>query len=120
MQQFPRLAMTALMVALATVPLATAGRVPMPGEHDKVVPTFGTVHYTDWFRGGETAVVRVKGDGDSDLDLYVYDENGNLVGADRDSTDNCLVIWKPRWTGKFTIKVVNCGPMANRYQLRTN
>ena len=30
------------------------------------------------FRGGEVARAAVSGDGDTRLDLYVYDENGNL------------------------------------------
>jgi hypothetical protein len=66
------------------------------------------------------AIVTVQGDGDTDLDLYVYDEFGNRVAADEGPTDHCSVIWTPRWTGTFTIKVVNRGALSNRYRLRTN
>ena len=38
------------------------------------------------FVGGELAKVYARGDGDSDLDLYVYDERGNLIGQLRSVT----------------------------------
>jgi hypothetical protein len=33
--------------------------------------------------GGEVTRIDVCGDGDTDLDLYVYDEYGNLIASDR-------------------------------------
>lgn len=76
--------------------------------------------YNVTFRGGEIAIVTVIGDGDTDLDLYVYDNNGNLIDSDNDYTDNCVCTWTPRWTGNFRIKIVNRGNVYNRYILRTN
>ena len=76
--------------------------------------------YTMRFRAGEVARVAVTGDGDTDLDLYVYDEFGNLIGSDTDYTDQCIVTWAPRWTGVFTIQVVNRGNVYNVYRLQTN
>lgn len=76
--------------------------------------------YNISFRGGEPALVMVIGDGDTDLDLYVYDSNGNLVAYDDDYSDNCVCTWTPRWTGKFRIKIVNRGNVYNRYVLTTN
>ena len=76
--------------------------------------------YNVTFRSGETAIVTVIGDGDTDLDLYVYDSNGNLIDSDNDYTDNCVCTWTPRWTGNFRIKIVNRGNVYNRYILRTN
>lgn len=72
------------------------------------------------FRAGQTAEVAIIGDGDTDLDLYVYDQNGNLIGSDADYTDNCYVSWTPRWTGNFKIKVINRGRVYNDYVLLTN
>jgi len=66
-------------------------------------------YYTVTFRGGEDAEIAVIGDGDCDLDLYVYDENGNFIGSDTDGTDRCYVNWSPAWTGPFRIKVENAG-----------
>src|SRR5689334_19047666 len=72
------------------------------------------------FAGGEPALVTVRGDGDTDLDLYVYDENGNLICSDTDYTDQLICSWSPRWTGMFRIEVRNLGNVYNRYQVRTN
>ena len=76
--------------------------------------------YDVTFRGGELAIVTVIGDGDTDLDLYVYDNKGNLIDRDNDYTDDCVCTWTPRWTGNFRIKIVNRGNVYNRYILRTN
>lgn len=69
------------------------------------------------FTGGEPAVVAVVGDGDTDLDLFVYDENGNLIGKDDDATDTCLVNFVPRWSGPFRIVVQNLGLVYNEYRI---
>lgn len=80
----------------------------------------GTDVYKIQFRADELAMVIVIGDGDTDLDLYVYDANGNLVASDTDYSDDCVVTWVPRWTGTFTIKIVNRGNVYNKYVIRTN
>ena len=72
------------------------------------------------FWANELAEVCVSGDGDSDLDLYVYDENGNLIKSDTDYTDECAVRWVPAWTGTFIIKIVNRGALFNNYVIWTN
>ena len=69
------------------------------------------------FYGGQLATVTVSGSGYTNLDLYVYDEFGNLVAADTNLTDQCIVTWVPRWTGPFTIQVVNHGYVSNFYTI---
>lgn len=54
---------------------------------------------------------------ETDLDLYIYDENGNLIDSDIDNTDICVCTWTPRWTGRFKIKIVNRGSVYNNYRL---
>ncbi len=79
--------------------------------------------YTDYavkFWANELAEVCLSGDGDTDLDLYVYDSNGNLIGSDTDYTDDCVVRWVPAWTGTFVIRVVNRGMVYNNFVLWTN
>lgn len=87
--------------------------------HERVLANRTDV-YNIRFVGGRFAEVAVIGDGDTDLDLYVYDENGNLIVSDVDYTDNCYVSWNPIWTGNFKIKIVNRGGVYNRYVLMTN
>ena len=72
------------------------------------------------FVGGQRAGVVVSGDGDTDLDLYVHDQHGNLICGDDDYTDDTVCIWTPRWTGTFYVKIVNRGSVYNRYLLVTN
>ena len=87
---------------------------------------YGTVYarsytyYDAKFWANEIAEVVVSGDGDTDLDLYVYDENGNLIASDTDYTDDCYVRFAPRWTGLFRIKIVNRGGVYNNYAIVTN
>jgi hypothetical protein len=98
----------------------TRGRVSGPGSTTTVVRRVGTDVFSNVvFRGGETAMVMISGDGDSDLDLYVFDERGNLICQADSRTDAEICRWTPRWTGPFRIEVRNLG-VANQYVLRTN
>ena len=72
------------------------------------------------FVGGRTARIALKGDGDTDLDLFIFDQNGQLVAHDSDYSDFCLVEWVPSLTRNFTIKVVNQGPVYNDFVIVTN
>ena len=76
--------------------------------------------YTAKFWANELAEVIVIGDGDNDLDLYVYDSNGNLIASDTDYPDQCVCRWVPSWTGAFTIRIVNRGAIYSNYAIATN
>ena len=54
------------------------------------VLAFETDTWRVWTSAGRTQVV-VDGDGDTDLDCWVYDRFGNLLGRDTDGTDLCIV-----------------------------
>ncbi len=96
-----------------------ASRSPVNGviRHSDRVNAGCTDVYTVRCRGGESTTVIVSGDGDTDLDLYVYDENGNLITYDNDGSDDCVVSFNPRWTGPFRIKIKNLGRVYNRYNM---
>ena len=98
----------------------TRGRVGGAAQRRDRVSARSIDTYDVSFYGGRPSIVRVSGDGDTDLDLYVYDQNGNLIASDTDSSDECLVMWTPRWTGRFRIKISNLGRMYNNYMLLTN
>jgi hypothetical protein len=72
------------------------------------------------FRGGETAIVAAKAGNGEDIDLLIYDENGNEVERDRSTDDVPVCIWTPKWTGEFTIKVDNQARNDVTYVLMTN
>jgi hypothetical protein len=99
---------------------ATRGAVGGPREGIEVVAAQGTVTYKLPFRANEIATIFVSGDGSTDLDMYVYDENGILVGYDEENSDDCLVRLSPKWTGSFTIVVKNLGGQQNRYAIVTD
>ncbi len=67
------------------------------------------------FRGTEPAMVTITGDGDSDLDLIIRDESGNVVCASQNAGDHEVCRWNPRWTGPFRIEVKNSGSIYNHY-----
>ena len=100
----------------------TAGRgaVNGPSRHYDTVNGNSTDTYQVSFIAHYLAEIAVSGDGDTDLDLYVYDSNGNLIAKDEDYSDDCYVSWVPKWTGRFVVKVVNRGPLYNRYVILTN
>jgi hypothetical protein len=76
----------------------------------------GRTHtYTAYVMGGVPAAITINGDGDTDLDLYVYNRFGNLVAVDEDDTDYCVVRWVPASSGMVTIRVVNRGSVYNDY-----
>ena len=109
-------------LALCFAPASVfAGAVGGPKSLLTTVDAFGTDRIQAiYFEAGEVAVVRVVGDGTSDLDMYVYDENGNLITKDDDASDDCVATFVPRWTGRFYVVVRNRGGIWNRYVLRTN
>ena len=100
---------------------ASKGRSAGPGYNVVTIAGKSTDSYDlVKFDGGDYAEVYTEGSGRSNLDLYVYDENGNLICSDTDLSDIAYCGWTPRWSGGFTIKVVNRGTNSNKYALITN
>lgn len=79
-----------------------------------------TDRYEQKFIADQLAEIAVIGDGDTDLDIYVYDQNGNLIVMDEDYSGDCYVSWYPRWTGTYLLKIVNRGRVYNNYCIATN
>ena len=76
--------------------------------------------HTVEFRGREPAVVYVSGDGDSDLDVFVYDGAGQLVASSVGPRDECVVRWTPERQGSFRVEIRNVGAAPNWYWMATN
>ena len=91
-------------------------------DHDVIKPG-QTCTYTDLdFEGGEHAKIVVIGDGDGDLDLWVFDGAGkkSLMDKDTDGTSRCVADWNPKWDGPFTARVKNVGRVAEEYLIIAN
>jgi|TergutMp193P3_1026864.scaffolds.fasta_scaffold01008_9 hypothetical protein len=84
------------------------------------VSAYSTIRYQLRFYANQWAEIMVSGDGDTDLDLYIYDTNGNLIAYDEGYTDDCYVRFIPRWTDYFTIVIKNLGRVYNQFQIWTN
>ena len=101
-------------------PAFPVGRVNGPATVTRRVEAHQT--NTDYFHFevNELAQVTVKGDGDCDLDLYVYDFEGTLVAQDNDYTDYCIASWIPDYHKSYRIVVMNRGDIYADYVLSTN
>lgn len=82
---------------------------------DRVL-AFSTDTWRVWAPAGHTSVV-VDGDGDTDLDCWVYDRFGNLLGRDTDRTDLCIIRFNNPSSGNLTIRISNLGDIYNEYEL---
>jgi hypothetical protein len=91
-----------------------------PRLHTTVAPALGTHTYRESFRPDEPATVLIAGDGDSNLDLYVFDAAGRRICASEKLDDVEVCRWRPPASGAYTIHVVNRGRADNRYELRSN
>jgi hypothetical protein len=114
------IALVAAMLTSLTILPASALASPVGGALstvDRVEPRTTDTYRNIKLRADEVTIVKVRGDGDTDLDLYVYDQNDNLIAKDTDYTDQCVVRLTPKWTGGFTIKIVNRGRVYNKYRL---
>jgi hypothetical protein len=99
---------------------ALAGDVTGPNDHVDRVSAGRTDVYEIVFRGREDAAVYIEGDGDTDLDLYVYDQWGNEVCSDTDFSDVMYCDWTPRSTAVYRLEIENLGDVYNEYRLLTN
>lgn len=108
---------------LATMTLASVASTqadPVGGEkfmYDRV-EAFCSNQYTLDVWGGETTAIRIIGDGDTDLDLYVYDSNGRLIASSESYCDQETVYIRAAYRDTLTIKVVNRGSVWNRFSIR--
>ena len=112
------LSVAAMVMMLGVAQRASAD--PVGGlvvRRDRVLPNY-TDTWTLRCYGDEITQVTINGDGSTDLDLYVYDENGNLICKDEGYSDDCVASFRPFWTQTMTIKVVNRGGRTNRYSFR--
>jgi len=61
------------------------------------------------FSAGEEVIATTKGDKQTDVHLFVYDENKKMVGKDTSPGPKCEVKFTPAKDGKFKLLVRNSG-----------
>lgn len=88
---------------------AVANPTEGPQEDYNYVVADGTTYYDVWFNADEVANVDLVGEcsGAQDIDLWVYDENGNEIV--KSTSNGCYetVVFEPLWTGRFRVVVEN-------------
>lgn len=85
-------------------PTTISGRVGAGGRN---------VH-TVWVGNYDNFVI-VQGDGDTDLDCWLYDSAGNLVSSDTDLTDYCIL--PSPGIGSHQVVIRNWGVVYNDYTI---
>jgi hypothetical protein len=107
------------MVALACLAgAAVAGPFdPNWASDTDTVDAYSTNYHDLYLDGGELINVRLQGECDADLDLFVYDENGNLIVSGTGYTDDEFVAFVPNSAGRFLIAVRNLGSAPCAYRL---
>lgn len=102
--------------AVAKAPLAPSGTYTGSAKYTISTVSGGfTDVYEIGFAANDLAELGVLGDGDTDLDIAIFDEYGNRIAADTSSTDLGIVSWTPRWSGNFRIEIRNNGAVPNHY-----
>lgn len=80
-----------------------------------------TDSYQEWFVSGQEAGAIVSGDGDTDLDLYMYDEYGRLICKSETNGDDEFCTWTPSFNNlgarRFKVKIMNRGSVYNNYTI---
>ncbi|WP_228051835.1 hypothetical protein [Sphaerospermopsis aphanizomenoides] len=89
--------------------------------HDPFIGNLGRGGYDDItinLRSGVSyAIVGVCDSDCRDIDLKLYDDNGNLIVSDTENDDTPFVWVTPRWNARFTIRVImpSCSNAPCRY-----
>jgi hypothetical protein len=68
---------------------------------------------------GETTEIQINGDGDTDLDLIVYDGRGREVGRSDSYSDSESVSITAAYNDVLTVKVINLGSVYNEFVIST-
>lgn len=64
------------------------------------------MNYDVTFSRGNHYLILACGDSRAvDLDIYLYDEDGNLIDRDQQTDNRPIVTVVPRWTGPFRVRV---------------
>jgi hypothetical protein len=103
----------ALMLVAASWPSGRAQARSVPETvHYEHVEANSTKTFTVNREAGVTTFVRLVAEGGWDVQLAIYDVNGNLLSLDEDAAADAFVAFVPRWSGPYTFTVANPGPVG--------
>jgi hypothetical protein len=96
-----------------------AGRIGGPLWTVATVPPFQVIYFDVAFADGDTAVVSIGGTGRTELDLLIFDGDGNVAMGTGTGDQKRASMYVYR-TGFFRVEIRNRGPFANTFLLSTN
>jgi hypothetical protein len=70
------------------------------------------------FPSGKEALITVKSEKKSDVNLYVLDDAGKVLEKDESPGPDCEIKFKPKASGKYTLEIRNLGPGDNKSTLK--
>ena len=88
--------------------------------YDRVLANDTDIWRLGQFTADEYARLIVDGDGDTDLDCFIVDSDGDIVDRDVDYTDYCLLGWTPPYQQSYRLYIRNLGSVWNAYRLAHN
>ncbi len=97
-----------------------AGAVQGPKVGYYLLRAHRTDTYTQTFRGGRMAQVRVHRYGPAHLWLTIKNAAGEVVGQDKNMNGDAVVTFYPEADATYTIEVLNGGIVPSRYFLSNN
>jgi hypothetical protein len=78
------------------------------------IPARSNVTYRLVARGGEVWSIAAVGDGSTDVDLEIWDENGGLVCRDIAPEARASCRFTPPWGSYFQVRIINLGSVETR------
>lgn len=84
------------------------------------VPGLGAIIYTVKFMENTYCEASCIGDGDTNLEIEVYNDKNELVTSGTSNDNRCYVSWRPSSTRKFKIKIINNGKVYNEMTFTHN
>jgi hypothetical protein len=105
--------------ALAGGQEAAAGRRGGPATETVTLGPYESRTFYVPFAGGEPAVVSLGGPATTNVEMLVYDGDGNVTGTDVIRSRKVAVINVYR-AGLFRVELRNIGPLRSTVRVRTN
>lgn len=99
---------------------ASRGLVGGAGSWVRDISARSSVSYQMRAEGGYLWNVIAAGDGDTDVDMEVFDQNGNLICRDIAPYTRASCSFTPAWTGTFTVRISNLGNVWTRTLIMSN
>lgn len=108
--------MAAVLVSSSKV---SAERIGGPFYTLGTIPAYQSVFFDIPFYAGRPAAVAVAGQQGINLELVIYEGDGNIL-AGSGSRESKTALWKVYRAGIFRIEIRNNAPVANTIEILTN